>query len=241
MPGIQFNSHSDLQDVVSEINLICNSDNNSYPLKAKARRVNSALDRFFTLAFQAGGQWTYDDPSNDSLPIQTIDLVSGTVSYNLDDFTSEILNILRIEIANSAAADHFDVLERLDRTSIDYTSLTDYQPTSGVPKQYDLVGEFLRLYPATNYNATAGLRIYLERNKVAFASTDTTKTLPVPSLFSQYICNHASLPYLIENQIAQKNDIAGLIQRDEAAIIDYFGNREKGVRKRATMNIRNFR
>lgn len=241
MAGIQFNSHSDLQDVVSEINTVCNSDNNSYPLKAKARRVNAALDRFFTLAFQAGGMWSYDDPSNDTLPIQTINVTSGTSDYNWGTFTSEIINILRIELANTSTADVFTVLKRLERGNYPITALDEIYSSTGIPEYYDLVGEYIRLYPTPNYAATAGLRVYLERNRVAFASTDTTKTLPVPSIFSHYICNLAALPYLIEQDKPQVNSIAALVQRDEAAIINYFSNREKGVKRQATMNIGNFR
>lgn len=241
MPGIQFNSHSDNLDVVSELKAICNTDTNGYPLKDMTRRVNMALDRFFTIAFEAGGQWSYDDPSNDSLPIQTINLVSGTQDYNLDDFTSEILNILRIEVADSASVNKFVPVGRLERGYLDTIALSERYKTNGIPQEYDLVGEYLRLYPATDYNATNGLRIYLERNKVAFASTDTTKTLPVPSLFTGYICNHAALPWLIENQKPQANQIAALVARDEIAIREYFGNREKGIKKQFTMNIGRFR
>lgn len=240
MGVLKFNSDSDLQDVVSEINLICNSDNNSYPLKAKARRVNLALDRFYTLAFQAGGQWSYDDPNRDTVPVETINIVSGTQSYNIGSFTSEVLGILRVEMIDSNDADY--VLKRLDRSNYTTTSLLDLVTTNGgIPTKYDLVGEYIYLYDKPNFSKTGGLKFYIERNKAALASTATTALLPVPSLFDGYICNLASLPYLIENQLPQKNDIAALIQKDEAAIIDYFGNREKGIKKVMTMSQRSFR
>ena len=238
--GLQFNSHATNQDVVSEINATCNSDNNSYPLVDKARRTNLALDRFFTLAFRANGQWTYDDTNYNTDPIQTINLVSGTQSYDLGTFTSEILGILRVEALNSSSGDSI-VLYRLDRSSMGDTALTEYQTTNGIPQEYDLVGETIYLYPAPSYSATNGLRIYLERNKSALVSTDTTKVLPVPSLFNRYICNLTSLPWLIENQKPQKNDIAALIAQDEVKINEYFANREKGIPRRMSMNLRNWR
>lgn len=240
MGTLKYNSDSDSQDVITEINSICNSDNNSYPLKDKARRINLALDRFFTLAFQANGQWTYDDPNRDSVPIETINIVSGTQSYNIGTFTSEIINILRVEMIDSNNADY--VLERLDRSNYPTTSLLDLVTTDGgIPTKYDLVGEYVYLYDKPNFSKTGGLKFYIERNKTAIASTATTTVLPVPSIFDGYICRLASLPYLMEMQKAQKNDIAALIARDEAAILDYFGNREKGLHKKMTMNIGNFR
>jgi hypothetical protein len=208
---------------VNEIYDITQADTNSYPLKSVTRRVNAALDRFFTLAFQADGRWSFDDPNYDTVPIQSINLVSGTQSYNIDDFTSEVINILRVEALDSSG--NKILLRRLDRKNVG-GALTDYQSTAGTPSQYDLVGEYIYLYPKPSYNSTNGLTIYLDRNKSAFLYTDTTKDLPVPSIFVQYICRLASLPYLVEFQKGQKNDIANQIAQDEIAILDYFGHRE---------------
>lgn len=222
---MQINDSSTGTGCFQEIDDICNSDINSYPAKAKTRRVNAACDRFFTLAFQADGRWSWDDPNWDTAPIQSINLVANTQSYNLDDFTSEIINILRIEAKDSSGNNI--LLRRLDRKNMG--ALTAYAVTAGTPAEYDLVGEYIYLYPKPSYSSTNGLTIYLERNKSEFLYTDTTKVLPVPSIFVQYICRHASLPHLIETQKAQKNDIAAQIQIDEEAIIDYFSSRNKSV------------
>lgn len=221
---MDFNDTSTGTGAFQEIDDICNSDINSYPAKAKTRRINSAIDRFFTLAFQADGRWSWDDPNWDTVPVQSINLVSGTQSYNLDDFTSEIINILRIEAKDSSGNNI--LLRRLDRKNV-VGALTAYATTAGTPAEYDLVGEYIYLYPKPSYNSTNGLTIYLERNKSAFLYTDTTKDLPVPSIFVSYICRLASLPHLIETQKAQKNDVAAQIQEDEVAIIDYFSSRNK--------------
>ena len=223
---MQFNETSTGTGACQEIDDICNSDSNSYPVKSKTRRVNAALDRFFTLAFQADGRWSWDDPNYDTAPIQSINLVSGTQSYNLDDFTSEIINIVRIEAKDSSGNNI--LLRRLDRKNV-VGALTDYATTAGTPYEYDLVGEYIYLYPKPSYSSTNGLTIYIERNKSEFLYTDTTKVLPVPSIFTQYICRMASLPHLIETQKAQKNDVAVQIQQDEEAILDYFSSRNKSV------------
>lgn len=220
---MDFNDTSTGTGAVQEIYDITQSDINNYPLKSLTRRVNAALDRFFTLAFQADGKWVWDDPSRDTTPIQSINLVSGTQSYNLGTFTAEIINILRVEALDSSS--NKILLRRLDRKNVG-GALTDYKSTAGTPNEYDLVGEYIFLYPKPSYNSTNGLTIYLDRNKTAFVSTDTTKVLPVPSIFVQYICRLASLPYLIEFQKAQRNDIAAQIAADEIAVIDYFAHRE---------------
>lgn len=223
---MQFNSHATNQDIVSEINDICQSDGNNYPIASKTRRVNAALDRFFTLAFQADGRWSFDDLNQTTAPLQSINLVSGTQKYALDTFTSEIINALRWEILDEN--DNPILLTRLDRNGVP-EALTEYQSTNGTPKEYDLLGKYIYLYPAPNYSKTNGLSVYFERNKSAFTTTDTTKSPGIPSIFHQYLCRYASLPYLIEFQKGQKNDIAAQIQADEQAITAYFNRREKGV------------
>lgn len=225
---MEFNDVSNGTGVCQEIDDICNSDSNSYPLKSKTRRVNQAIDRFLTLAFKADGRWAWTDPNLDAAPIYTINLVSGTQSYNLDDFTSEIINILRVEILDSNGTSR--QLSRLKREDISQ-GLPSYQNTSGTPKEYDLVGEFIYLYPKPNYNSTNGLRLYIETGKSEFEYTDTTKVLPVPSLFEAYICRLASLPYLIDYQKPQKSDVASLIEKDEEKIKEYFFSREESVPK----------
>lgn len=239
MARLKFNSDSDEQDVVTEINDICNSSNTSFSLKSKARRVNGAIDRFYTLAFQADGRWVWDDPSRDTDPIEEINLVSGTQSYNVGTFTSEVINILRVEVLDSNGDGQ--LLKRLDRAGLGTIALTEYQTANGTPTEYDLVGEYIFLYPAPNYASTNGLKFYVNRTHTAFASTDTTKTLPVPTLFDHYICRAAALPWLIENQKPQANQIAAMVARDEQAILDYFAHREHGAKRKMTIALRRWR
>lgn len=216
-----------------EVDNICNSDSNSYPLAAKAQRATFARRRFLTLAFQADGRWSFDLLSQTTAPLESINLVSGTEKYALDTFTSEILKVLRVEILDSGSAGY--VLEQLVDDDVDYQSLPQFNSVSGRPTWYRLFGKYIYLYPKPSYNSTNGLSLYISRDDSAFASSDTTKTFGTPSLFDQYLCNLAALPYLIETQKAQKGDIAGQIQRDEIEILKYFGARNEGTRNVLTM------
>lgn len=224
---MQYNP-GDGSGIVDEINDICNSDNNNYPLESKARRVNAAVDRFYTLAFQSDGRFPYDDVNHGTQPIESVNLVNGTQAYSLSAFTSEIFNILRVEILDSAGDSH--VLSRLDRSKVT-TGLSEYKSTDGIPEEYDLIGNKIYLYPAPNYSSTNGLTLYFERHATRIDAYDTTTTIGVPLMFEPYICRLAALPYLIEMQKAQKNDVAVQVQQDERAIQEHFNSREKGVHK----------
>ena len=220
--ALQFNP-GDSTGVVDEINDICNSDNNSYPLASKARRVNAALDRFYTLAFRSDGRWSFDDINHGNAPILTKNVVSGTGTYLLDTFANEIIGILRVEFTDSSGVTH--TLARLNRDLITDEGLAGLSTPTGTPTQYDLIGKYIYLYPTPNATITAGLQLYVTRNKLAFTAADTTKILQVPTLFNQYICRLAALPYLIEFQKGQKNDVAAMIQSDEQEILMHFKNR----------------
>ena len=231
-----FNDTTTKTGIVQEINDICQSDDNSYPIESKTRRVNSAMDRFFTLAFQADGRWTLDDLNQSTVPIETQALVASQQTYDIDDFTSEIINVLGFTVLDNLGIEH--QLTRLIRENA--LPLSEYKKTAGLPEEYDLIGKKIYLYPkpaSANVTTIAGLKIYLNRPATKFLYTDTTKVPGIPSIFHMYICRLASLPYLIEFQKPQKNDIASLINQDEKEIEQYFLNREKGVRRNMTPNI----
>ncbi|MEA2036879.1 MAG: hypothetical protein U9O94_05185 [Nanoarchaeota archaeon] len=59
-----------------------------------------------------------------------------------------------------------------------------------------------------------------------------SKSPGIPSIHHLYLARYASLPYLIEKNLPQKNSIAALIQEDERSIIKYFSYRDKDTRSR---------
>lgn len=223
---MQFNP-GDGTGIVDEMNDICGSDNVSFTLKSKARRFNSALDRFFTIAFRSARSGSVDDTNQTTPPVESINLVSGTQRYALDSFSSELNNLLRFEVTDSNGK--ATALTRLDRDKIT-TALTEYKSTDGVPEEYDIIGKYLYLYPAPSYSASSALKAYFDRNKSAFASTDTTKSPGVPSAFHPYLCRRASLPYLIDKQ-RPRGDIAALIAQDETEIERHYASKEKSVNR----------
>lgn len=216
--------------IVDEINDICNSDNNSYPLPSKARRINAALDTFFNLAHSASRPGSVDDINQTTAPIQTISVTSGTRRYALDSFTSELDAFVRFELTDDEGNE--TLLRRKQLQDIE-GALPDYQSVDGNPSEYLIVGKYIELLPAPDFTGT--LTAYFERNKVPVTAASTTTSPGIPSKFHPYICRHASLPYLVEFQKGQKNDIAKQIAEDERAILVHFVSREKGVKKRMTV------
>lgn len=70
--------------------------------------------------------------------------------------------------------------------------------------------------------------------------TKVSKEPGIPIVHHQYLAYHASLPYLIEKKLPQKNDIASLIQIEEQNIKKYWSQRDKDLSKRLELEAPSF-
>src|SRR4051812_14729876 len=98
---MQFNSHATNQDIVSEVLRICGATTSTYPLVDITRRANFGLDRYSYLAFKADGRWKFDDANQTDVPLETLNIVSGTNKYDMSTLTSELFQLFRIEFLDS--------------------------------------------------------------------------------------------------------------------------------------------
>jgi len=228
---VVFSDTSTEDGIVQEIDRICGTTASIYTLKAKTARVNQGLDRFFYLALLGDGTWQFDDSNQTTLPIGTADLVSGQLDYS---FASELLMISKVLIKNSAG--NWAELPQVDQSQ--GSALNIYAPPisnpGGIPTAYDILGNSLLLDPIPNYASTGGLKVVFKRNASKFVSSDTTKVPGIPSLFHNYLCRYAALQWAIEKKLPFKNDLAQLVQVDEAAIQDFLANRNKATPGRIT-------
>jgi len=228
-----FNDTSSEDAICQEIDRLCGSNTTSYTLKAKAARVNQALDRFFTLAFQADGRWSFDDINNANPPIDTQNIVSGTNKYKIGSFTEKIINILKLEVLDSAGNAVALIPERMQELN---DSFGDTYKTSvqGTPSKYLKLGDFIYLRDTPNYNSSGGLKAYFNRPAAYFVYTDTTKVAGIPLIFHLYLARHAAQAYLIGKQGPAKNDLEVKIAADEKAILAHFSRRDKTQNGRMT-------
>lgn len=255
---VQFNSETNNQDLVSEIRQICGVDSNGYSIEAITRRVNDALHRYFTIAFQADGRWNFDDINETSPPIETQNLVSGTNRYKLSDFTSDIIDVLRVEVLTSAGEgryitpETFGQLNKVVNSENTSGRVSGYvadtfqdlyiDAQSGTPTHYIKYGNFIYLRPNPNYNETDGLKIYFHRPASTIAHDDTTKEPGIPEIHHFYLCRYAAYPKLVElKKFNEADRVRQEIQKDERAIQDYFANRNRDIKRGITPRVENNR
>lgn len=183
--------------IAQEMDRICKSNATSYPVRDKAARVNDALDRYLHLAFQADGNWNFDDINETSPPIDTQAIVSGTNRYKFSAFTQTLLSLIRLEILDSAGKGLSLIPEtmadlnqvslgnetgRISGVGTDTFQERYVNATSGVPTHYIKYGDFIYLRPNPNYSLAAALLAYFNRPASKFDFNTFTVTIAAPGV-----------------------------------------------------------
>lgn len=228
---MQFNPGSSA-GIVDDIDFICDTDVNVYPLVQKTRNVNRWFDRLVSLILEADGRWQWDDTNWTDSPVATATLVNNQQDYSVfaasPSSGQDYLSITRVEVLDSAG--NYNELTPIDWNDIKGQATTEFMETAGMPQYYDKVGASLFLYPkpSTSYvTATAGLKVYFQRNGSYFESTDTTKSPGVPSIFHRYLSLGGALDYCIKKQLPQRDEVRFQIAQMEQDILSFFQKRSK--------------
>lgn len=219
---MQYNSHSDEQDIIHLINDLTGMDNNVYSLKAKTRDANTALRTIWTWIFDAYGGWAFDDSNNTlNFPSSTTSLVIGQRDYSLP---SEALTIRGVEIKDTGGV-WTSLLPLTEEQIRDNQAEKEFMKTSSKPIYYILYSNSIKIYPASDYAQSASLRVLYDRDMSIFTSTDTTKTPGFASLFHEAIAYGAGYFFSRYKTIPQKNDLAVAWKDYEIRIKKFYAER----------------
>jgi hypothetical protein len=217
---MQFNSEANGDDIVSDIDYWAGTDVTSYPLAAKARNSNRALDRIVQLIFRADGTWQWDDDNQTDLPIATTDLVAGQRDYTL---AVSHLKVERVRIKD--AAGNWITLTAIDRRALPDT---DLNASNGTPTQYDKIGSSFLPYPAPSYGSTAGFEVQFQRGASYFVPTDTTKSPGFASHLHRLIPLYAARDYCLKNDMTKRvSVITNEIKTLEMELVEHYSSRFK--------------
>ncbi len=213
------------------------TNSTSYTAYKFARDANNALLDYQMLALRSNGGWQFDDTNQAAAPIKAINVVSGTNNYNVlvDDETNanQILEIEKVECATDAALSNYNVLTPYNEMSPDF-SITQDATVSGVPTSYYIRSGVVYLYPKPNYNATAGLKVWVSRTTTYFAGTDTTKVAGIPHTHQKYLVLKSAFEYCMVNLPERANGIKVALNECIGEIKDYYSMRKKDERNVAT-------
>lgn len=225
--------------------------------------INLAKDRAISIILQAGGTWQYDDSNHTDYPIISTNLVSSQRDYSFttDGTGNLILDIYKVFVADPSGV--FDEIFPVDVQSgadggeesggksgsisgrviggNSLSSFTDGRNTTGTPYRYDKTANGIFLDPIPNYNSTNGLKVYINREASNFVSSDTTKKAGFAGLFHEYLVYRPCANYAIDKVLSNYKLFDARSEQLEKAMAEYYGFREKDVRRRLIPNIENTR
>ena len=234
---VQFNSHSTGQDLVTGIHFNCSTDATSYHINDMTRNANYAYMEFIDFMQGIDDTFQIDDRNNTTLPISTTDIVSGQQDYTLDD---KVYEVIAVELKN--ADGNWSILEQTDIQQIKEKSntITDYEKNDGTPAEYDIIGRSLMMYPAPNFNSTAGLKLHYLRGATLFDTTDTTDTPGFADKFHEFIEVTASLRYCERNKAERVSFLQQRQNRILRSVERYVARRNKDNPNTITMGAVNY-
>jgi len=245
----QFNDSTTLKGLVQIYEREIGADigfvsGNTNRLKEFCAAVNLAWDDYVYLALNSSGRWQWDDSNHTDYPIIKTNLISGQRDYTFttDEGGNLVLDILKVMVLPSATSTEYDEIYPVDQQQIEAEEIDDdiaqEVGTQGTPDRYDKTANGIFLDPTPNYNATNGLKVFINREPSYFVYTDTTKKPGCPGIHHRYFALKPALDYARRNNLSKysliREEVVGFEGDEERGVLGsierYFSRREKDVR-----------
>jgi len=223
-------------NILDKIDDNCGTNSTSYTTAKKTVDVNLAIDNLMLMLFGegAGGSWQLDDSNHTKYPIIMTDIVSGQRDYFFvtDEQGNIILDVYKVMVKKSSTGPYEEITPVDQQGDDAATTMNDGQDTTGIPTQYDKTGNgiFLDLIP--NYNATRGIKVWINREASYFTASDTTKKWGFTGLYHEYLVLSPSYQYARAKRLDNRNDLKRDLIEMEEKIKKHIGQRQRDVKKK---------
>lgn len=193
--------------------------------------------------------WEFNDSNyvatTNNLPFALKDLVAAQQDYTIP---TNVLGVQRAEVLRSDG--RYVLLNRMTKEEVREHSMSEYYSTDGLPKYYEVRGNYVSLYPAPaagNVTTTAGLKLYVSRD----VTTPTMTTgggahrtiLEEPGFhidFHPYIAVGCAIDYGVsKNYVKEKMDnLKASLKEYQENIENYYSQRDRDYPTKFRVNIR---
>ena len=210
-----------------DVNFLCGSTSASYPDSDKIRNINVAYHTVATLIWESDGTWNYDDANNTDTPKATRTLGNASATYIVP---TTALRIEGVEIKDNQG--NWSRLKPISYHDID-GSPEEYYDTPGLPIQYQLEGNEIRLFPAPasgSVTLSSGMMVRLSRAVTEFATSASTTTPGFAAPFHRILSYAATLDFLTDPN--DRNWVAAQKQRLEQGLIRFYSKRGEDFKTR---------
>lgn len=231
--SLSFNDTTTKQGIIQMIERRCKLGDayisgNTARLKEWTAEVNATCDKAWSLIFKSTGRWQFDDSNHTDYPFITTNLVSGQRDYTFttDEAGNLILDVYKVMVKDENG--YYNDIDPVDQQSDDtMQSFYDGRNTQGMPTRYDKTGNSIMLDAIPSYSATAGLKVFINREGSYFVYSDTTKKPGFAGLFHKYLALEPSYRYACDNGLANKNDLKQELIETESDLKKYYRDRTK--------------
>jgi hypothetical protein len=220
---MKFSDPTNKSGIVDKIRFLTKTTTSTYHINDITREINNALDDYFVIAMNASNLWQIDDISYTNYALATTNLVSGQRDYQMP---AGLVDIDRVYILNES--NDWQTLTPIDQSQYS-GDLEQIYDESALPLFYEKKADGIFLFPASNYNKTAGLKIEYRRIANYFITTDTDKQAGIPYFHHEYLVFPPVFNYNIKEGKAIKNDFVALKQSMEDKIKRYWSKRGKDM------------
>jgi hypothetical protein len=210
--SLQFSDTSNYLGIIQRIEDHCGFNygditGNTTLFKKFTAKVNMAQNKAWSIIIPASGSFQWDDNNHDDYPIIRTSIVSGQRdhSFTNDEDGNRILDIFKVAIL-------------LDSV------------TTGVPEDYDKLGNGIRFGVIPNYDATNGLLMYVNREGYYFTTASTTQKPGFDGRFHEYLALAPSYEYARDNGLANAEKLFRDMTLMEQDMTKTQARREKDVR-----------
>lgn len=211
--------------ILQDITFKTGASTTNFPTADRTRIINNWYMKTTGWIITSNGRWQWDDSNQTNQPSATTDLVTNQRDYTVINASptasQDWLVVAKVQIKDTGG-------KWIDLKSIDKREINEGNfITSGTPDYYDFDGASIKLYNATSYDSTGGLKVWFQRSPLLFTATDTTKKPGFASIFHEILSLGASYDYLLN----RKKDYAGAdrinveIEKMKADLQTHYGRR----------------
>lgn len=215
-------------ELLADTNFICGTDSTSFANSDKVALFNRHYYKAAVDIYRTSGRYQWDDSNLASVPEVTVSMTESVKTVVLP----ALLKINAIEVKD--AAGNWTRLQEIDMADLGQT-ITDFENTPGLPRYYDLKGNYVYLYPAptsTSATLTSGLKFHVAREVDIFTTGDTTQEPGIPEPFHRILSLGAACDWLLVNGTSdQYNKWLGQYEQLRKELRDHFSdfNRDSRV------------
>ena len=212
-----FNGDPNDQDLVSDMDFWCSTNNNTYPIAAKVRNFVFGLAKTSSLIMKSDSRWKHVSSNLGTIPVATQSFAAGQDNIPLE---TKHLKILRVRMTGPDGV--MKTITPGDRNSIS----NDLLNASGVVEVYDKVGPTIMPYPVPNYGGTIEIE-YQPGAAVDLPTVDSTDwEVGFNQDFERLPGLYASRTYCSLHARDRLSAINDEIIALEEAIMDFYENRD---------------